>query len=170
VLAAGVAPVLQLLPQDIDDPATQCSDMTPPFQWKMPGLVRAMSCTDPGLPKGQVYAFQVDSHTDFETTWQNYNKWWGISGQTPGPNCPPASGGTGTVGFHNNFFPSRAGQVLECEEVGSGSGAQPAYTWAYPTEDAFIVAQGADLSSFSTLDKWWTNNSAPLNSPNPSAS
>jgi hypothetical protein len=165
-----VAPLTQLLPQDIDDPATQCSDMTPPFQWKMPGLVQALSCTDPGLAKGQVYAFQVDSHADFEATWQNYNKWWGITSLTPGSNCPPAAGGAGTVGFHNHYFPSRAGQVLECEEVGSGKGAQPAYTWAYPTEDAFIVAQGPELSSFSALDKWWTNNSAPLSSPNPSAS
>jgi hypothetical protein len=169
-LAAGVAPLVQLLPSDIDDPATQCTDMSPPFQWKMPGLVRALSCTDPGLPKGQIYAFQVNSYDNFLTTWKNYNKWWGIASLNPGSNCPPASGGAGTVGFHNSFFKSRPGQVLECETVGSGSASQPAYTWAYPTEDAFIVAQGADGSSFSALDKWWTSASGPSNSPSPSAS
>jgi hypothetical protein len=170
-LAAGVAPLTQLLPQDLDDPATQCQPIRPPYHWTMPGLVEALSCTDPGLPNGNIYAFQVDSYPNFVTTWKNYNKWWGISALSPGPNCPPASGGAGTIGFHNNFFKQRSGQVLECETVtGSSGGNEPAYTWAYPTQDAFIVAQGAAGSSFSALDSWWTNNSAPLNSPSPSAS
>jgi hypothetical protein len=169
-LAAGVAPLTQLLPSDLDDPATQCTPVTPPYQWTMPGLVQALDCKDPGLPGGQVFAYQVDNSADYQTTWQNYNKWWGFTGSTQGPNCPPASGGEGTVGFHSNSFPSRPGQVLECETVGSGSGSQPAYTWAYPTENAFIVAQGAAGSSFSALDSWWGKSGAPLNSPSPSAS
>jgi hypothetical protein len=164
-LAAGVAPLTELLPSGIDDPTTHCSAMSPPFHWEMPGLVQALSCTDPGLPKGHVYAFQVDSHPDFEATWQDYNKWWGIGSRSPRPNCPPASGGAGIVGFRNGFFPPHPGQVLECETVGSGSNAEPAYTWAYPTEDAFIVAQGAPGSSFSALDSWWRQSSAPASSP-----
>lgn len=166
-LAAGVVPLTQLLPSGIDDPATQCRPMTPPFQWDMPGLVQALACTAPGLPGGQVYAFQVNSHANFQTTWRNYNKWWGIDTRNPGPHCPPAPSGAGIVGFHNRFFPPRPGQVLECQTVGSGSKTQPAYTWAYPTEDAFIVAQGATGSSFSALDSWWRQSSPPASSPRP---
>jgi hypothetical protein len=169
-LAAGVAPLTQLLPSDINDPATQCTAISPPFQWEMPGLVQALSCIDPGLPKGQVYAFQVNSHPNFETTWQSYNKWRGIASLSPGPNCPPAPGGAGIAGFHNQFFPPRPGQVLECQTAGSGSTTQPVYTWAYPTENAFIVAQGAPGSSFSALDSWWRQSSAPASSPGPEGS
>ena len=169
-LAAGVVPLTQLLPSGIDDPATQCQAMTPPFRWDMPGLVQALSCTDPDLPEGQVYAFQMNSHAHFQTTWQNYNKWWGIDTRNPKPNCPPTPGDAGIVGFHNRFFPPRPGQVLECQTVGSGSKTQPAYTWAYPTEDAFIIAQGATGSSFSALDSWWRQSSPPSSSPRPEGS
>ena len=167
--AIGVAPLTQLLPSDIDDPATQCAAISPPFPWEMPGLVQALSCTDPGLPGGQVYAFQVNSHPNFETTWQNYTMWRGIGRLRPGANCPPAPGGAGIVGFHNQFFPPFPGQVLQCQTVHS-SGAQPAYSWAYPTEDAFIIAQGAPGSSFSALDSWWRKSSAPVSSPRPDGS
>jgi Protein kinase domain/TIR domain len=169
-LPAGVAPLTQLLPSDINDPATQCTAMSPPFQWEMPGLVQALSCTDPGLPKGQVYAFQMSSHSNFEAAWQNYNKWWGIGSLSPGTNCPPVPGRAGIVGFRNRFFPLHPGQVLECRTVASGSNIHPAYTWAYPTEYAFIVAQGAPGSSFSALDSWWRQGSAPVSSPEPEGS
>jgi hypothetical protein len=169
-LAAGVAPLTQLLPSDINDPATQCTAMSSPFQWEMPGLVQSLSCTDPGLPKGQVYAFQMSSHSNFEAAWQNYNKWWGIGSLSPGTNCPPVPGRAGIVGFRNRFFPLHPGQVLECRTVASGSNIQPAYTWAYPTEYAFIVAQGAPGSSFSALDSWWRQSSAPVSSPEPEES
>jgi hypothetical protein len=169
-LAAGVLPLSYLLPRDIFDPATQCTTMRPPFQWEMPGLVQALACTAPGLPGGQVYGFQMNSHANFETAWRNFNKWWGITGVTPGPSCPPRPGGAGRVGFHNEFFPPRAGQVLECQTVGSGSGAQPAYAWAYPTEDAFLVAQGAPGSSFAALDSWWANSALGSPTPSPAAS
>lgn len=168
-LAAGVTPLTQLLPSDIYDPATQCTLMTPPFPWNMPGLVQALSCTDPGLPQGQVYAFQMNSFANFETSWQNFNKWWPFDNSTAGTSCPPPSGGHGIVSWNDKFFPSRTGQVLECQEVGSSVGSSPAYAWAYPTEAAFIVAQGAPGSSFSALDSWWTNNAEPLNSPSPKA-
>lgn len=171
-LAAGVAPLTELLPSDIDDPATQCTAMTPPYQWNMPGLVKALSCTDPGLPNGQVYAFQMNSFANFEATWRNFNKWWPFNNSTAGTSCPPSKA-AGTVPWNDKYFPASSGQVLECERVassGGGSGTQPAYTWTFPTEDAFIVAQGASGSSFSALDSWWTNNAEPLNSPSPRAS
>ncbi len=48
----------------------------------------------------QVYAYQMDSHADFEATWQSYNKVIGITGANPGPNCPPAKGGAGVSSRH----------------------------------------------------------------------
>ena len=109
-LPARVAPLTQLLPSEIDDPATQCADMSPPFPWETPGLVQALSCTDPGLPGGQVYAFQVNSHPNFETTWQNYTTWRGIGRLSPGSNCPPlraAPGSSDSTTPSSRHFPAR---------------------------------------------------------------
>jgi TIR domain/WD domain, G-beta repeat len=158
-LAPGVAPLPQLLPKDMDDTATQCTTVTPPFQWRMPGLVQALSCADPGLPKGRVYAFQMDSRAHFETAFGNFNAWWGIT--SAGPTCPPAAGRAGITGFRNDFFPLRRGQVLECKTLGTS----PGYAWTYPTQDAFLMAQGAPGSSFTALDTWWVSNSLPPSSP-----
>jgi len=170
-LAAGVAPVVQLLPGDIDDPATQCQNDPPPWPWDMPGRVTALNCTDPGLAKGKVYAYQMDSQADYEATWQSYNKVFGFTGGNLGTNCPPAKGQMGTTGANSKFFPPRTGQVLECEMVPASNGSpQPVYTWTYPTEDAFIVAVGAPNSSFAALDAWWSNRSGPVASPSPAAS
>ena len=89
-----MAPLVQLLPGDIDDPATQCQPDPPPYGWDMPGRVAALLCTDPGLPKGsQLYAYQMDSQADYEATWQSFNKVVGFTGASPGPDCPPAKGG-----------------------------------------------------------------------------
>jgi hypothetical protein len=154
-----VAPLPQLLPKDVDDTATQCTTMTPPFQWQMPGLVQALSCAEPGLPKGRVFAFQMDSRAHFQTAFQNFNTWWGIT--SAGPNCPPAAGRAGITGFRNDFFPLRQGQVLECKALGT----RPVYAWTYPTQDAFLMAEGAPGSSFADLDMWWVNNSLPPSSP-----
>ena len=166
--STGLASLTSLLPQDIDDPATQCTQTT--YKWTMPGLVQALTCTDPGLPGGYVYAYQVKTYADYQTSFANYNKWWGFGNSTPGSNCPPGNSPNdeGTTGWHDNFFPARDGQVLECEWVGAGSTPnEPAYTWTLPTENAFIVAQGAANSAFSVLDTWWTKDSGPLSSPTP---
>jgi hypothetical protein len=172
--ASSIAPLTQLLPADLDAPATQCHAATAPYKWNMPGLVKALVCNDPGLPNGHVYAYQMQTAADYQTTWASYNKWWGFTSSTPGSNCPPAGTSTsaeGTTGWHGKFFPSRAGQVLECEWVGSGNSLnEPAYSWTYPTENAFVVAQAAPNSTFSTLDSWWTNNAGPPSSPSPAAS
>jgi hypothetical protein len=171
--SSSTAPLTQLLPGDLNDPATQCHAETPPYKWNMPGLVKALVCNDPGLPNGHVYAYQLKTAADYQTTWASYNKWWGFSSSTPGSNCPPAGTSTsaeGSTGWHGKFFPARGGQVLECEWVGSGSSLnEPAYSWTYPTENAFIVAQGAPNSTFSALDSWWTNNAGPLSSPSPAS-
>jgi hypothetical protein len=165
-----VAPLVQLLPEDIADPATQCQNDPPPYSWDMPGRVAALACTDPGLAKGKIYAYQMDSQADYEATWQSYSKVAGFTGASPGPDCPPAKGGVGTFPTDSKMFPHRSGQVLWCVMVDVGSGPQPTYTWTLPGEDTFFVAAGAPHSSFAALDKWWRSNSLPLASPSPSAS
>ena len=171
-LAAGVAPLIQLLPGDIDDPATQCQPDPPPYGFDMPGRVEALVCTDPGLPKGtQVYAYQLDNHADYEATWRSFNKVIGFSGTDAGPNCPPAKGGQGTAPMHAKWFPPRPGQLLECATVRDNNGPpQPVYTWTLPTEDAFLAAVGPPNSSFAALDTWFASASMPLASPTPAAS
>ena len=171
-LAAGVAPLIQLLPGDIDDPATQCQPDPPPYGFAMPGRVEALACTDPGLPKGsQLYAYQLDNHADYEATWQSFNKVIGFTGATAGSTCPPAKGGAGTTPMHAKWFPPHPGQLLECVTVRDGNGPpQPVYTWTLPTEDTFFAAVGPRNSSFAALHAWFTSASMPLASPSPPAS
>jgi hypothetical protein len=166
-LAPGVASLTQLLPFDVDQPDTECQPIQPPYHWVNPGLVQALSCNDPGLSGGTVYAYQMDSTADFQAAFKNFNKWWGFDFTAAGTNCPPAAGKQGTVGWNDKYFPQRPNQSLECSMVGSGSAAAPAYAYAYPTEDAFILAQAAPGTTFKTLDAWWTNNAGPAVSPTP---
>jgi hypothetical protein len=170
-LAAGVAPLVQLLPGGIDDPATQCQNDPPPYAFDLQGRVAALVCTDPALPKGsQVFGYQLDSQAYYEATWQSFNKVIGFTGANPGPNCPPAKGGAGTVPMHAPWFPPRSGQVLECLMVQNGNGPlQPVYIWTLPSEDAFLLAVGPPNSSFAALDAWFTSASMPQVSPSPSA-
>jgi hypothetical protein len=163
-LAAGVTPIAQLLPQDIADPTTQCSPVKKP-DWTSPGLVSALDCNDPNLPNGAVSAYQLDSRADYNTTWQNFNSWSSFDVTTAATICPPASSGAQGITPWNDkgAFPATQGQVLECW---TGSNAAPIYVWSMPTQDAFIIAIGANGSSFKALNDWWTSaNSAPANAP-----
>jgi hypothetical protein len=166
-LAAGVATLTQLLPSDVDQPDTECQAMKAPYHWANPGLVQALSCSDPGLKGGTVYAYQMDSAADFAAAFRNFNTWWGFDFAKAQTNCPPAAGQQGTTGWNDNFFPQRANQSLECSMVGSGASSGPAYAYAYPTEDAFILAQAAPDTTFKALDSWWTDNAGPAVSPTP---
>jgi hypothetical protein len=168
-LAPGVANLAQLLPGDLDQPAVECPAQKPPYPWKLPGLVEAMQCTDPNLPGGTVWAYQMDNSADYQAAWQNFLSWWGLDLSNAQPTCPPSgAGGEGTVGWHNGYFPSTANQSLVCGWVGS-NGDTPAYAWAIPTEDAFIYAVGAEGSSFSALDNWWVNDATQAASPAPAS-
>jgi hypothetical protein len=164
-LAAGVTPLVQLLPVDINNPTTQCHSVKKPYSWGMPGLVSALSCTDPNLPNGYVDAYQMDTRTDYETAWRNFNTWWGFDANTAAPGCPPSgSSGQGTENLTSPDLPPTLGQgqVLECK---MGTGNAPVYVWTMPTQNTFIYAAGAGGSSFSALDTWWVNNSEPLLAP-----
>jgi hypothetical protein len=163
-LAVGVTPLLQLLPQDIANPTTQCSAVKKP-DWKSPGLVSGLICDDPDLPNGLVSAYQMDSNADYSKTWQNFNAWSRFDVSTARPNCPPpGSGAEGMTPWNNKAgFPAKQGQVLECW---TGSKAAPIYVWTLPTQDAFIIAVGADGSTFQALDAWWHSaSSSPVNAP-----
>jgi hypothetical protein len=153
-----------LLPSDIDDPAAQCQPHTP--QFRVPGLIQALACIDPGLPGGNVYAYQANGPANYQTALLNFNTYYSFYVSTAGSSCPPAGSSQqaeGTTPWSDSYFPSRTGQVLECALDNS----QPTYIWTLPTEDAFIVAIGA--TTFSALGSWWTKNQEPLNSPSPAA-
>ena len=169
----SVASLAALLPADIDDPATQCSPAHPKFT--PVGLVQSYNCNDPGLPNGTLDAYQMNSFANYQKTWAAFNKWWGFTGYTPGSNCPPPgsdhASAEGTTTWSNDFFPTRQGQVLECEWTGSSNTNlnDPSYAWSEPTENTFFVAWGGDNTSFAAMDTWWGHNSQPLASPTAAA-
>jgi hypothetical protein len=172
-LAAGVASLTQLLPGDLSDTTTECSAYKGPFDWSMPGLAQALTCTDPSLSGGYIYAYQMDSSTNYVTAWQNFNKYWAFDVSSTGTACPPTGSngrGRGITPWHSSWFPYVNGQVLECAWVGAnGTYNRPAYTYAYPTEDAFITVVAAPNSAFDALNTWWTTYAAPAASPSPAA-
>lgn len=153
---AGVAPLAQLLPGDVDA-ATECSrNSSPP---PLAGLTKALICAPKDLPGGQIFAFQFDSAADYIASLAVLNRFKGFDPATAGPACPPANA-QGEIGWNNPSFPVQAGQSLECLSVGTGD-TQPDYIWTYPTDNAVIDAQGAANSSFTDLDTWWTKDAPP---------
>ena len=169
-LAPGVANLAQLLPGDLDQPSVECPALAPPYPWKMPGLVQAVKCTDPGLPGGRVWAFQMDNSADYHAAWQNFLNWWGLDLGTAEPTCPPSgSDGQGTVGWHNVDFPPAPDQSLVCSWVGSNNDT-PAYAWAFPKQNAFLYAQGPPGTGFDVLDYWWVHDAMPAAAPTPASS
>ena len=168
----GVASLTELLPGDIDDPASECSAHTPKFA--LTGEVQGLLCNDPGLPNGSVEAYQMNSYASYLKSWDSFNKWWGFTSYTPGSACPPAGSdhltAEGTTTWYDKYFPQRRGQVFECEWTGTGNNpSDPAIVWTFPTENAFIIAWGGNNTAFSALQTWWTNNVLPLASPTPVA-
>jgi hypothetical protein len=160
-------PLVQLLPGDIDDPATQCQSYPSP-DWNTTGATGSYECVDPGLPgnNDDVYAFQFDTYAHYLASWAAFNEVIAFNTATKGASCPPPSGdAAGTTQWKNQWFPYRDGQVLECGTIGSGSTARPEYIWTFPTENAYVWAQGGPGQTLSSLDKWWSNN--PMNTPTP---
>jgi hypothetical protein len=153
-LPAGLKPLKVLLPTDIQDASTECVEQAK-IPWTNPGLVKAMECTDTGMPGGQVFGYQMDSVADYNQAWANYNAWSDF-GTSNSEDCPPPSGQSqgGPEDWWDGNFGKRAGQVLECFSSNTG----PVYVWTYPTENVFIVAQPPKSWTFSKLDTWWQDN------------
>jgi hypothetical protein len=173
VLDPGVTPLLDILSTAIPDPATQCQPSSADSgKFTTVGVVSEYYCTDTNLPGGGIWAYQTDTQADYQSTWVNYNKWWGFSDSSAGNTCPPSGGGTGGLTqWHDTTagYPDHTGQVLECQMVGSnGKNDQPSYTWSLPTQNTFFVAQGAKGSSWSSLNDWWTKDAPPQPSTAPS--
>jgi hypothetical protein len=164
----SLASLDQVLPSVLGDPGSQCTSLGAPYHWKMSGVVGAEACAQvPGLRGGILYAYQLASAADYQNAWQNYNQWWGFDSADAGAFCPPPDASSeGIQDYSNDAYPRRSGQVLECEEV---SGNQPAYSWTIPSENAFLVAQGAPGTTFAALNSWWASSASPSRSSSPAA-
>jgi hypothetical protein len=149
--------LVQLLPGDLGQHRQECHPMPPPDLWNMPGLVQELHCTDPGLKGGNIYAYQLDNVINFRVAWQNFNKWWKFLSSNAGKRCPPTDTAFGTLSFSNSALPPSDNQVLECGFLAlRPNSTVPVYAWAFPTNNAFVVAEGASGSSFSALISWLT--------------
>ncbi len=158
VTPSGITPLAQLLPSDTDSFADCSHNTSPPTG--LVGLTNALICSPKNLTGGQIFAFQFDTPADYATSLAALNKFKGFDPSTAGSTCPPGKDSQDTIGWHNNAFPSRTGQILECLSVGTNN-TQPDYIWTYPTENAVIDAQAADHSTFTALDAWWTKDAPP---------
>ena len=149
--------LVRILPGDLQQHLSDCHNVRPPTQWTMRGTVQTVHCIDPRLAGGNIYAFGLDSLSDFQAAWQSFNAWWRFPTQGTGTTCPPTGAALGreTLGYQD--VPQDDRVVLECGQMVLGSdGAVPAYAWSYPISDAFVVAEGRPGSAFSALDDWLT--------------
>lgn len=154
--------LVQLLPGDLGQHEQECAPMAPPKLWNMHGLIQELHCTDPGLKGGNVYAYQLDSAINFRMAWQNFNKWWKFLPGNAGKTCPPKDAAFGTLSFSNSALPPSDNQVLECGLLAlRPNSTVPVYAWAFPTNNAFVIAEGASGSSFSALISWLTQTPSP---------
>jgi hypothetical protein len=158
----------QLLPGGISEDEKEWGSTAPSTDlWSMPGLVQALHCTDPRLKDGNVYAYQLASAADFRTAWQNFNQWWGFRAGDAGNECPPTGESKGIITFGASDLANNA-PVTECGRLTLSPGhATPAYAWTFPTNDAFVIAQGAPDATFSALVSWLNHHPAQSTLPTP---
>jgi hypothetical protein len=157
--AHNVVQLLLLLPGNLTQNEHECHAAPPPSQWGMPGLVQAMHCTDPHLPGGHIYAYQLDSAAHFQTAWRNFNQWWKFLPASAGTTCPPTGASRGIVSLTNPALPEANRQVLECGiQMPSRYLIVPAYALSFPTNYAFVIAQGSAGTSFNALNEWLIRN------------
>jgi hypothetical protein len=164
-----VAPLIELLPNDIDDPASDCQPYPSP-DWATTGLVQSYECKDPGIPPGNRYnydAFQFNSYQNYLASWQALNQINNFDALSKGASCPPPSGAAaGTTQWTDRYFPYKDGQVLECGTTSSTD--EPELIWSYPTENAYVVAWGESGMSISSLNTWWLHHVTSISAPTPS--
>jgi AAA domain len=155
----SVQNLVQLLPGDPIQNEHECHAAPPPGQWSMPGLVQTVHCADPHLPGGNIYAYQLDSAADFQTAWRNFNQWWKFLPAGAETTCPPTGVTRGVVNLSNPALPEADRQVLECGmQMPNRYKMVPAYALSFPTNDAFVIAQGAASTSFTALNDWLIRN------------
>jgi hypothetical protein len=175
-LAAGVAPLIQLVPSDVN-PANCKATQKP--HWSTPGLVNSLQCYDSALGSDgdSIFAYQMNSSAHYAASWANFNTWAGFSASS-GSGCPPSGSKTqGTVPWNDtgggggSYYPAAAGQTLECGYFFANTHNQnePTYAWSFPSEDAYVIAIGDAKSTFSHLQSWWAANADPNASPSPAA-
>ena len=122
-------------------------------------MVQTVHCTDPHLPGGNIYAYQLDSAADFQTAWRNFNQWWKFLPACAGTTCPPTGVSRGMVNLSNPALPEADRQVLECGmQMPNRYNMVPAYALSFPTNDAFVIAQSAASTSFTALNDWLIRN------------
>jgi hypothetical protein len=125
----------------------------------MPGRVKIVQCTDPRLPDGNIYEYQFDNKTDFQTAWKNFNTWWKFRPNLAAHTCPPGSFAYGLVGGSAPGPPPADRQLSECGWISlnsTPSNPAPAYVWDYPDVEGFVIAEGGPGAPFSELVSWTT--------------
>ena len=147
--------LLSVLPGPLSQQGQKCHEDRAPSQWRMPGLVQALHCTDRGLAGGNVYAYQLDDLDDLQTAWRNFNSWWGFDSSSAHEGCPPKNDGEGVqtskvLGLAPALRPSTECMMMTL----NANDNVPAYAWDFPDSDALIIAEGASGSSFSALASW----------------
>jgi hypothetical protein len=145
--------------------ATECTPQTrsvlPPG---MVGVVLTNDCDLPKLgPQAVFYSYVFDNAQDYATSLAAYTSFKKIDPTTADNECPMAAGfGFGVTQWHNDLFPSRSGQLLECTTVAlkaGGTNNVPDYIWTVPSENVLLEAAGVPGETMQNLDTWWTHNS-----------
>ena len=153
--------LIQLMPGDLPRNPQKCHSAAPSSPWTMQGLVLELQCSVPELP-GTVYAYQLDSATDYETAWQNFNQWWGFLPAHAGKGCPPKGASEGIDTSTASELPQASLPVTECGmQTPSPGKTVPAYAWSWPTSQAFVVVRAASGTTFAALHSWSIGQSVP---------
>jgi hypothetical protein len=145
----------QLLPSDVD--ASQCAPLGTPNGFQ--GIVDEISCSPSTLTGGEVYAYQFDTESDYQTSFNAFNS--NVSFSSNGGDCQ-TSNDAGSSTWSNSKYPSMSGQVIECYFINS-SGSKPVFVWTIPTQNAIIQAIGQVGTPISGLYNWWHQSAGPYN-------
>ena len=158
--AATPAALKKLLPAGTSD----CSSKFSTFK-TLQGVGTKLACTETAID-GVVFAYQFDSHADYQTSVAAFNKAEGFDPTKASGGCPTKDvDGNGMTTWHNKLYPATSEQVLECFSVsftGSSSSLQPTYVWTAPSENAVFQAVGGKSTSMDTVDTWWENHAGPF--------
>jgi hypothetical protein len=154
--------LMALLPSGLshcDSPLTSSQLPT-----EMMGLIASAACDAPRLgAKSFIYAYEFDNADDYTTSLKNLNTFKGFVATSPSVGCPTSnSSDNGTAQWGNSAFPSRSGQILECEMTaanGKGANNIPDYLWTLPTKHLILEAVGDPGSTMQHLDAWWSSHS-----------